>query len=52
MGKKGYYQYYVEGADEEKIISVLKTDMGLILKNFGVKILEINTAVLKTGQKK
>ena len=28
MGK--YYQYYVEGQDEEKIIQVLKTELRLI----------------------
>ena len=28
MGK--YYQYYVEGQDEEKIIQVLKTELQLI----------------------
>lgn len=32
MSKNGQYiQYYVEGQDEEKILSVLKTDMQLIL---------------------
>lgn len=31
MGKKGYYQYYVEGEDERKLLSVLKTEMGLIV---------------------
>ncbi|MDO4303131.1 MAG: hypothetical protein Q4D94_04395 [Bacillota bacterium] len=41
MGKKGYYQYYVEGADEEKIISVLKTDMGLIIPG---KVQRVNVA--------
>jgi len=27
----GYYQYYVEGEDERKLLSVLKTEMGLIV---------------------
>lgn len=31
MGKKGYYQYFVEGEDEEKLIHVLKTELRLIL---------------------
>lgn len=31
MGKMGYYQYYVEGEDERKLLSVLKTEMGLIV---------------------
>lgn len=30
MGKGKYYQYYVEGADEEKLINVLKSEMHLI----------------------
>ena len=31
MDKKGsFIQYYVEGEDEEKILSVLKTDLQLI----------------------
>lgn len=32
MDKKGsFIQYYVEGEDEEKILSVLKTDLQLII---------------------
>ena len=32
MNKKGsFIQYYVEGEDEEKILSVLKTDLQLII---------------------
>ena len=38
-GKSRYYQYYVEGPDEEKIINVLKTDMGLIIPG---KVQKIN----------
>ena len=30
MGKMGNYQYYVEGQNEEKLISVLKTEMELV----------------------
>ncbi|MDE7271001.1 MAG: hypothetical protein K2N81_11075 [Acetatifactor sp.] len=30
MGKGKYYQYYVEGADEEKLINVMKSQMCLI----------------------
>lgn len=30
MGKSKYYHYFVEGADEEKIVNLLKTDMQLI----------------------
>lgn len=30
MGKSRYYHYFVEGADEEKIINILKTGMRLI----------------------
>lgn len=28
--KTGYYQYYVEGTDEEKLINVLKSEMSMI----------------------
>lgn len=31
MQKKGYYQYYVEGEDERKLLSVLKTEMECIV---------------------
>lgn len=31
MKKQEYVQYYVEGADEEKLLSVLKTEMGMIV---------------------
>lgn len=31
MQKIGYCQYYVEGEDEQKLLSVLKTEMGLIV---------------------
>lgn len=31
MRKSKYYHYYVEGQDEEKILSVLKTEMRLII---------------------
>ncbi len=31
MSKRGFYQYYVEGEDEEKLLKVLKSDMGLII---------------------
>lgn len=30
MGKSKYYHYFVEGADEEKIVNLLKSDMQLI----------------------
>lgn len=30
MEKKGNYRYYVEGQNEEKLISVLKTEMELV----------------------
>ena len=30
MGKMGNYQYYVEGQNEDKLISVLKTEMELV----------------------
>lgn len=31
MGKRGYYQYYVEGEDERALLSVLKTEMEVII---------------------
>ncbi len=31
MGRNTYYQYYVEGADDKKLVDTLKTDMGLII---------------------
>lgn len=31
MNKAAHYQYYVEGEDEKKLLSVLKTEMGLIV---------------------
>lgn len=31
MNTRGYYQYYVEGEDEEKLLKVLKSDMSLII---------------------
>ena len=31
MGKNEYFQYYVEGDNEKKLLSVLKTDLGLIV---------------------
>ena len=30
MGNRKYYHYFVEGANEEKILNVLKTDLRLI----------------------
>ena len=31
MGKEKYYQYFVEGEDEKKLVDVLKSDMKLIV---------------------
>lgn len=54
MGK--YYQYYVEGQDEEKIIQVLKTELQLIapgkVEKFNVvseKFTELRIMPLKMG---
>ena len=54
MGK--YYQYYVEGQDEEKIIQVLKTELRLIepgkVEKFNVvseKFTELRIMQLKMG---
>ena len=54
MGK--YYQYYVEGQDEEKIIQVLKTELWLIepgkVEKFNVvseKFTELRIMQLKMG---
>ena len=30
MGKEKYYQYFVEGDDEKKLVDVLKSDMKFI----------------------
>lgn len=56
MRKNKYYQYFVEGDDEEKLIKVLKTDMQLIVpgkvQKFNVveqKLTKLRLMSLKSG---
>lgn len=56
MGKEKYYQYFVEGEDEKKLVDVLKSDMKLIVSGksqvFNVtqqKLMRLRVMNLKPG---
>lgn len=56
MGRMLYYQYFVEGENEEKLLKVLKTDMGLIeagkIQKFNVVQEKITNARLMSLKEK
>lgn len=56
MGRLLYYQYFVEGENEEKLLKVLKTDMGLIeagkIQKFNVVQEKITNARLMSLKEK